>query len=590
MNFQVNLRGMIDLLSQHLYSDPDVFVRELLQNGVDAVTARRRLGQAFDGAVLVELFESSHTLAFTDNGSGLTESDIQAFLAEIGSSAKRSELDLADDYIGQFGVGLLSCFVVSDEIVLITRSALEGDSLEWRGRPDGTYAVKKLEREVPIGTTVYLKAKPDYEEYFDEYRMEELLAKYGEFLPVPILLKVDGYETRINSAAAPWELSREELFDYVEEKTGSRPMDVIPLVSAVGGIRGVAHVLPYAVSLQDEKKHRVYLKNMLLSDKMSSILPAWAFFVNGILNTDSLRPTASREAFQENELFFAARDELGECIKRYLLELAERDPELFRRLVRIHRESIKAMAIEDGDLYALFIRHLTFETTFGDRTMGELLERHREILVAPTVDEFRQIARVAKAENRLVINGGYVHDLDLVRRLPQAVEKVQVSILDTLEFAARFQELDKEDALAAEPFRLLSDGLLAGFQCRSLLRWFEPADLPVLYNTNPEVNFFRLADESEEVADPLFAEVIRVVKDELYERPLAQLCYNYNNPLVRKAAESGSEELQKAAIELFYTQALLLGNQPMNAEELAMMNRSLLHFLNLGLGRTEAER
>jgi|GEM_PF-6419093 Molecular chaperone, HSP90 family len=138
MNFQVNLQGIIDLLSNHLYSDPGVFVRELLQNGVDAITARQRLGHAFDARITAELFPSSHTIAFQDNGCGLTEKDIEQFLARIGSTAKKEELDAGDDYIGQFGVGLLSCFVVSDEIVLITRSALEGDSLEWRGRPAGT--------------------------------------------------------------------------------------------------------------------------------------------------------------------------------------------------------------------------------------------------------------------------------------------------------------------------------------------------------------------------------------------------------------------------------------------------------------------
>ncbi|WP_243644470.1 HSP90 family protein [Paenibacillus pinisoli] len=583
MNFQVNLQGVIDLLSNHLYSDPGVFVRELLQNGVDAVTARRRLGHAFDETVKVEVF-SSYTLAFSDNGCGLTESEIEQFLARIGSSTKREQQDTADDFIGQFGVGLLSCFVVSEEIAMITRSALEGDALEWRGKPDGTYTIKKLQHEVPIGTTVYLKAKPDYEDYFEYYQTSELLEKYGQFLPIPIMLIEDKYERTINVPTPPWLMDKEEAIAYVERETYSKPMDIIPLSSVIGGVSGIAHILPYAVSLQDEKRHRVHLKNMLLSDKMNNILPAWAFFVNGILNTDSLRPTASREAFQENDLFFAVRDELGECIKRYLMELSERDPELFQRIIRVHYASIKAMAVEDDELYALFIRHLSFETSYGDMRMADILRDHRMILVAVSLDEFRQVARVAKAQELMVVNGGYVHDLDLVRNVTAVEDDVSVDILSILEFANRFEELGYEEKLAVQPFLDQSDELLEPFQCRTLVRWFEPADIPVLYNTDREANFFKLAEASEQEANPLFAEVVRVIKEGLYEGPYARLCYNYNNPMVRKAIESRDPELQRASIELFYTQALLLGNHVMGAEELRMMNAALLRFMNRGFG------
>jgi len=590
MNFQVNLQGVIDLLSNHLYSEPGVFIRELLQNSVDAVTARKRLGHTFDETVKVEIF-SSHTISFSDNGCGLTEEEIEQFLARIGGSAKRENQDSADDFIGQFGVGLLSCFVVSEEIVLITRSAYDGaEPLEWRGKPDGTYSIKKLKRQVPVGTTVYVKAKPEFEEYCEYYRVSELLEKYGQYLPTPVMLIEDKYERKINESKPPWLMDKPEAMAYVEGIAYHKPLDIIPLTSIIGGVHGIAHVLPYAVSLQDEKKHRVYLKNMLLSDRMTNILPPWAFFVNGIINTSSLRPTASREAFQENDLFFAVRDELGECIKRYLMELAGRDAELFRRLVLIHYASIKTMAVEDDELYALFIRHLRFETSYGELTMAEILRDHRLIYVTTTLDEYRQVARVARAQELLVVNGGYVHDLDLVRKVTEIDEDVTVDILNTLEFANQFEELDLEDKLTVQPFIDQGDALLDGFQCRCLVRWFEPADIPVLYNTNQDVNFFKLAEESEQQANKLFADVVHVIRSDLYDMPYAKLCFNYNNPMVRKAMETNDPQLRKASIELFYTQALLLGNHPMGAAELRMMNDSLLQFMNRGLDGAEVAR
>ncbi|MBP1999923.1 molecular chaperone HtpG [Paenibacillus shirakamiensis] len=583
MNFQVNLQGIIDLLSNHLYSDPGVFIRELLQNGIDAITGRKRLGHTFEGQIKVELFTSTpRRMSFSDNGLGLTQTDIELFLARIGSSIKKENLDTSDDFIGHFGVGILSCFVISEEIVLITRSAVSEEGLEWRGRPDGTYSLKTLTKKVPIGTTVYLSAKPEYEEYFEYYQVSNLLNKYGEYLPTPIVLSEDNYNMNINESSPPWLMSKKEAMEYVERTDYSTPIDIIPLHSHLGGVTGIAHILPYAVSLQDEKKHRVYLKNMLLSDKMSNILPSWAFFVNSIINTTSLKPTASREGFQENDLFHAVCDELGVCIKRYLIELVDKDMDLFQQIIRIHYVSLKTMAVEDDALYELFIRHLKFETSYGDMKMDDILKDHTTILVTASLDEFRQIARVAKAQELMVINGGYVHDLDLVRNLTQVEPHITVEVLDILKFSNRFEELDNEDHALTQPFLKYASHLLEKFQCQPLVRWFEPSEIPVMYNTNQEVNFFRLTEESEKVANPLFSDIVLVIKDELYEKPYAKLCFNYNNVMVRKAMESSDLTLQKASIELFYTQALLLGNHPMGPEELRLMNDSLLHFMNRG--------
>src|SRR5688572_5020133 len=125
--FRINLRGIIDLLSNHLYSGPEVYLRELLQNGIDAIHARSMLEPGYRGEITIEVNPprpgSRPTLSFLDNGVGLTEEEIHRFLATIGQSSKNSEFwDRPDDFIGRFGIGLLSCFVVSDEIVVITRS------------------------------------------------------------------------------------------------------------------------------------------------------------------------------------------------------------------------------------------------------------------------------------------------------------------------------------------------------------------------------------------------------------------------------------------------------------------------------------
>src|ERR1700760_2756555 len=120
--FQVDLRGLVDLLSQHLYSSPRVYVRELLQNAVDAVTARRRLEQ--DAPTAIRLILDPSGLRIEDPGVGLSEQDAHRFLATIGRSSKRAGLAGArQEFLGQFGIGLLACFTVAETIRVVTRSA-----------------------------------------------------------------------------------------------------------------------------------------------------------------------------------------------------------------------------------------------------------------------------------------------------------------------------------------------------------------------------------------------------------------------------------------------------------------------------------
>src|SRR5215831_13901686 len=188
--FQVNLGGIIELLSFHLYSGPQVYLRELLQNATDAIQARRKLDPDFGGAINIELAEGSEpTLVFEDNGIGLTEEEVHQFLATIGLSSKRDELARQrEEFIGQFGIGLLSGFLVTDEIVMVTQSAKPGHpALEWRGRADGQYSLRRLEkpRSEP-GTTVFLRAKPDAASRFEPDYVTHHLRSYGALLPFPI--------------------------------------------------------------------------------------------------------------------------------------------------------------------------------------------------------------------------------------------------------------------------------------------------------------------------------------------------------------------------------------------------------------------
>ncbi len=225
--FQVNLRGVIDLLSNHLYSGPQVYVRELLQNAVDAIVARRRHEPDHHGDISLEVIQGADgaaTLIARDNGVGLAEEEIHQFLATIGQSSKRESLS-RDDFIGQFGVGLLSCFVVCNEIVVITRSVKEPGAIEWRGRSDGTYGLRKLEQDFEPGTQVYLRAKPGCEEFFEPEFVRSTAAHFGGLLPHPIVVSAGDERWRINEPA-PWRVRLRKRRAAPRRAAGLRPRAV----------------------------------------------------------------------------------------------------------------------------------------------------------------------------------------------------------------------------------------------------------------------------------------------------------------------------------------------------------------------------
>lgn len=158
-NFQVDLKGIIRLLSDNLYSSDNVFLRELLQNSVDAIQARKKAETGFkEGKITVKYQpgKNSAKLVFSDNGVGLDKEEIHSFLSVIGQSSKRSE-EVRKNFIGQFGIGLLSCFLVTNEIVVVTRSAKGGQAYQWVGHSDGTYQITEYAKKVEAGTEVQIK-------------------------------------------------------------------------------------------------------------------------------------------------------------------------------------------------------------------------------------------------------------------------------------------------------------------------------------------------------------------------------------------------------------------------------------------------
>lgn len=597
--FKINLRGIIDLLSEHLYSGPKVYVRELLQNAVDAIRARSEFEPGQTGEVRIELMPARNgrapALVFVDNGIGLTEEEVHRFLATIGQTSKRGDyfgFDRPVDFIGRFGIGLLSCFVVAEEIVVITRSARDPASptIEWRGRPDGTYTVKAIDHAIEPGTQVYLTAKAGSEEYFEPDRVRELAGHFGGLLPYPIRVVVGKDVATVNADGAPWrrryagaDERTDALLAYGEATFGVRYFDAIPLKAQAGGLDGVAFVLPESPSLATRRTHRVYLKNMLLSEDAEGLLPDWAFFVKCVVNADALRPTASRESFYEDEALADTREALGRALRDYLVGLARRDPGRLQQLIGLHFLSIKALAVADDEFYRLFIDWLPFETSMGRMTFGEYRKQADVVRYTPKLDQFRQIAAVAAAQGIGIVNGGYIFDSELLAKYPEIFPEERVEVVGPDALLQAFEDLTLDQREEVFDLVRTADLVLQPFRCGAEVKAFRPEELPTLYSTRPDAEFFRAVEQSQEVADEHWKGLLANVAGEGATEPYAQLCFNYRNPLIRKIARLKDRTLLRRSIEMLYVQALLLGHHPLNAKEMALLNRGLLGLIEWGV-------
>ncbi|QVL31337.1 HSP90 family protein [Telmatocola sphagniphila] len=593
--FQIHLRGIIDLLSKHLYSGPEVFVRELLQNGVDAIRARKQIDADHQGEITLELITPKGkpaTLIVSDNGIGLTEEEVHRFLATIGESSKRAiEGEKPLDFIGQFGVGLLSCFVVSEEVVVISRSAKpDSKTVEWRGRPDGTYDLKILELDFQPGTQVCLTARPDQMELMTDTRIPELAEHFGGLLPIPIHFAYGSRNWVVNEKGAPW---RQEFVDdkerarvllaYGKEIFNTSFLDAIPLLSPAGQVDGVAFVLSHEVNLAAKRTHRVYLKNMLLSESADNLLPEWAFFVKAVVNANALRPMASRESFYEDEALDQTREELGNCLRRYLIQLADKRPEKFASFVELHYRALKALAAQDDEFFHLIIDMLPFQTNRGTLPFGEIRRLEDRILQAPTTDQFRQVDKIARAQGLLVINAGYTYDADLLSR---AAENFDLTIeeIEAGDLARELDEPTPEDLKAAQQLLQVANQALKPFRCETELKSFKPHDLSALFATTREGRFFRSLEQSKEVADPLWAGVLDSLGSARH-RPSAEsvLTLNANNALIRKLFLITDRVVLRKCVEVLYVQSLLLAQQPLSTRELNLLNQGVIGLIEWGL-------
>ena len=580
--FSVDLGGMISILSEHLYSSPDVFLRELIQNGADAISMRMENDPHFRSGEIRITVEDGVSIAFADNGTGLTEEEIHKFVAVIGQSSKRSG---HGSYIGRFGIGLLSCFIVTDEIVMRSRSVKSSEcAVEWHGFADGRYSVGKTDCDIPIGTEIFFRCKAGYEKYFRSAFLTAKARYYALPLPYPIFVgdKGSGRVQANMHFSAKGRDAREAVLETGKLIFGTDRdfIDYIPLESPTGLFSGAAYILPYTVSaLGEEKRHRIYLKNMLLTENGSALMPEWAFFVRCFINTDKLRPTASREDFCRDELLAEAKEEISQCIADYLENLSITDRQLLSDICELHGTALRSVACENERIFDIFMPYFDFETSFGRLSGEEMISFRRTVFYTPDIDIFRQIRPIFAEQDILLVNAGYVHVKNLLlfaskRGILDAQPLRENIIDDSLGDCADEKKYSRLVSIFSEA--------LAEYDCRIVMKSFAE-QLACLYSPNADAQLKRDIERSKEHGDDMFTDMLDAFEDEIDDDAAAVLYLNCANDLIDKLNDSEDAEKLTVFARILYVQALIAGGYPVYSREMNIMNNNLIKLIEWGI-------
>ena len=329
-NFEADTGKILNIVINSLYSDPDIFLRELLSNASDAIHKRKFLGQtepsilnSGENEIFVHVDEKKKTIELVDTGIGLSSDELIETLGTIARSGTSSFLDSIDEatdskdaakaLIGKFGVGFYSAFMVAEKVSVTTRKAGETDVSIWESDGQSGYTINQSENEHEVGTSVKLHLRKSAKEYADLNKIKSLIKKYSDHILVPIFIQSKDVEKeQANSAKALWtkspsEVSEEEYFDFYKSSLGSFDDPYITLHNRTEGSIDFTNLLfipktaPFDL-FEPERKTKVslYINRVFISQDVDSIIPSWLRFIKGVLDTTSLDLNVSREMVQSS--------------------------------------------------------------------------------------------------------------------------------------------------------------------------------------------------------------------------------------------------------------------------------------------------
>jgi len=381
--FQTEIGQLLKLMTHSLYSNKEIFIRELVSNSSDALdkfnylslTDEKFKSEEWSGKINIKLDKEDGSLTIGDNGIGMNEADLMDHLGTIAKSGTKAFMenltgDAAKDnnLIGQFGVGFYSVFMVAEKVDVISKKAGEDQAYMFSTDGTGEYEVKPVTKE-EHGTVIYIKLKEDEKEFLDKWRTQEIVKKYSNHIAYPIVLNYAEEETegegddavtktvnkseQINAATALWTLSKSELKkeDYIEfYKTIGHDSDE-PLTYLHNKVEGAQEftTLFYIPKTAPMDMYRadytpgvkLYVKRVFITDDDKELLPPYLRFVKGIIDSEDLPLNVSRELLQENKILANIKQNSTKKILQAIKKLKGEEADTFvAQYNRVMKEGI----------------------------------------------------------------------------------------------------------------------------------------------------------------------------------------------------------------------------------------------------------
>ncbi len=378
-SFQAEVGRVLSLVINSLYSNKEIFLRELVSNASDAldklrfraITEPKLLEGEPDLVVRIRPDKERGVLVIEDTGIGMTEAELvenlgtvarsgsQAFLAQLEENAKKDV-----SLIGQFGVGFYSAYLVADEVTVTSRAAGSDHAFRWSSSGKDTFSVEPAERATR-GTSIELHLKPDQKNLLDEWTLRDLVRRYSDYIAYPIELestkegKVE--RDRMNKAAALWQRPKAEITEeQYEELYRHLTHDYEPPLARThfrveGNVEFVGLLwLPKRAPFDlDDPRHqrgmRLFVKRVLVMDDCDAILPQWLRFVRGLVDSDDLPLNVSRELLQESGTLRTIKKQVTKRVVDLLDELAKDKPEDYRAFYGTFGRILKEGLVVDGE-------------------------------------------------------------------------------------------------------------------------------------------------------------------------------------------------------------------------------------------------
>lgn len=383
--FQAESKRLLDMMIHSIYSQREIFLRELISNASDAIDkiyykALTDESLTFDKDnyyIKVEFNKENRALKIIDTGIGMTKEELEnnlGVIAKSGSLAFKNETELKDGHeiIGQFGVGFYSAFMVADVVTVISKALGSDTAYKWESKGADGYTINPCEKEA-IGTEIILKIKENtedenYDEFLEEYRLKSIIKKYSDFIRYPIKMDVserklkDGSESEyedvkeeqiINSMVPIWRKNKKELTDedynnfYAEKRYGfDQPIKHIH-ISVDGAVRYnailfIPEKIPFDYYSQEyEKGLELYSNGVLIMNKCADLLPDYFSFVKGMVDSEDLSLNISREMLQQDRQLKLIAKNIGKKIKSELQSLLKEDREKYEEFYNSFGRQLK---------------------------------------------------------------------------------------------------------------------------------------------------------------------------------------------------------------------------------------------------------